>query len=192
MTIISENNLIFLCQDYRLNHYEQFDSLYIDEGYLETSRTFLHTVTVADTHIHRVMSTKYYVLISIFAILLLSTTCFSRLHVDIANRLPQNAAPLQLHCRSKDDDMGYHNLSVNQIYSWKFRMNFWGSTLFYCDFWWGEKHAAFKVFDIDIQVEVKDNVNVFAYEARSDGFYFYYTEYLTQMSYWQLVKTWDN
>ncbi|WOG83199.1 hypothetical protein DCAR_0102373 [Daucus carota subsp. sativus] len=140
------------------------------------------------------MSTKLSVsfLTYIFIILIFSSTCFSKLHVEITNALSQDVPPLQLHCRSKDDDMGYHNLSVNELYAWKFNMNFWGTTLFYCDFWWGEKHAAFKVFDIDIQLEVADGLDHFAYEARTDGFFFYGQEPLTKSYYWQLVKTWEN
>ena len=64
-------------------------------------------------------------LLSTFAILQSS----AKVHVHIQNRQGKN---INLHCRSKDDDLGYHNIENGTEYSWSFNTNFWGTTLFYC------------------------------------------------------------
>ncbi|XP_027169331.1 self-incompatibility protein S1-like [Coffea eugenioides] len=53
----------------------------------------------------------------------------AKVHVHIQNRQGKN---INLHCRSKDDDLGYHNIENGTEYSWSFRPNFWYTTLFYC------------------------------------------------------------
>lgn len=122
---------------------------------------------------------------------LLLSTCFSKLHVDIFNRLPSNVPSLRLRCQSKDNDLGYHDLAVNQMYSFKFMMNFWGTTLFFCHFWWGGKQAVFNVFDFDIEGEV-GALDSYVYEARPDGFYFWRMDPFTDKFFWQKVKNWEN
>ncbi|KAK4435875.1 S-protein2 [Sesamum alatum] len=73
--------------------------------------------------------------------------------VHIENHLPwsSHVHPLHLHCASKDDDLGYHNLTPFGEFSWSFCKNFWDSTLFFCHLWWnslnGTKHKGFNVFD---------------------------------------------
>ena len=40
---------------------------------------------------------------------------FPRLHVSIENALPDNTNPLTVHCQSKQDDLGYRTLAVNEM-----------------------------------------------------------------------------
>ncbi|KAL7231031.1 hypothetical protein ACSBR2_009331 [Camellia fascicularis] len=57
---------------------------------------------------------------------------------------------LSIHCKSKDGDLGPHQLPHNQIYEWSFRNNIWGTTLFWCNMIW-QRSAAQNVsgnFDI--------------------------------------------
>ncbi|KAK9291321.1 hypothetical protein L1049_019266 [Liquidambar formosana] len=58
---------------------------------------------------------------------------FDKVKVIIANELER---PLTLHCKSKDDDLGRHVLQHWKEYSWAFRVNFWQTTLFWCNFQW--------------------------------------------------------
>ncbi|XP_021757886.1 S-protein homolog 5-like [Chenopodium quinoa] len=55
--------------------------------------------------------------------------------VSIVNHLATNES-LTIHCQSKNDDLGIHILSYGQVYSFKFRPNIWGTTLYFCGFTW--------------------------------------------------------
>ncbi|KAK4430996.1 hypothetical protein Salat_0861600 [Sesamum alatum] len=43
--------------------------------------------------------------------------------VHIINSLPQNFAPLVVHCTSGDDDLGSHTLTSNQVFQWSYCEN---------------------------------------------------------------------
>ena len=43
-----------------------------------------------------------------------------------------NGMDLQLHCKSRNDDLGIHVLANQQFFEWHFRNNVWGTTRFYC------------------------------------------------------------
>ncbi|KAM6565506.1 hypothetical protein CsatA_024634 [Cannabis sativa] len=66
--------------------------------------------------------------------------------VEIYNKL-DNGTLLTVHCKSKDDDLGSHDLSENQSFRWKFRINIYGTTLFYCRFTWKGGSKTFNIFD---------------------------------------------
>ncbi|GFZ15989.1 hypothetical protein Acr_25g0003980 [Actinidia rufa] len=52
-------------------------------------------------------------------------------YVRVTNQLG-NGIDLQLHCKSRNDDLGIHVLSNQQFFQWHFRNNVWGTTRFYC------------------------------------------------------------
>ncbi|KAK9291574.1 hypothetical protein L1049_019522 [Liquidambar formosana] len=58
---------------------------------------------------------------------------------------------LTLHCRSKDKDLGWHQISFLEMYGWHFRINLWRTTLFWCNFSWynaGIRYdGSFKIYD---------------------------------------------
>lgn len=66
------------------------------------------------------------------------------MHVTITNAMEDNL-DLIIHCKSGDDDLGAHLLHHGQRYGFKFKNNFFGSTLFFCSFQWKGK---FRWFDI--------------------------------------------
>ncbi|PIN24457.1 hypothetical protein CDL12_02808 [Handroanthus impetiginosus] len=90
--------------------------------------------------------------------------------VHVVNSLPQNSAMLRLHCASGNDDLGYHDLSVNQDFQWSFCTRFFGTTLFFCHLWWGSKNKEFEVFNTDWQERCGNDICDWA--AKSDGIYF--------------------
>nr|GMD74106.1 trinucleotide repeat-containing gene 18 protein-like [Ipomoea batatas] len=91
-------------------------------------------------------------------------------HIYIYNQLPQVSDIFKLHCFSKDDDLGYHDISrANSPFTWTFVDNFWGTTLFACHFWWGSKDRAFEVYGGQIRPEI--DTYKLHYYVRSDGFY---------------------
>lgn len=67
-------------------------------------------------------------------------------NVTITNML-DGKMDLKIHCKSKDDDLGVHVLPYTQPYSFTFKINFWGTTLFYCSFVWKNELHWFDIFD---------------------------------------------
>ncbi len=58
----------------------------------------------------------------------------------------QVGGSIYVHCESGDDDLGVKTLQNGQQYGWGFTPNWWGTTLFHCEFAWGAKRQAFKVW----------------------------------------------
>ncbi|KAL3518657.1 hypothetical protein ACH5RR_021246 [Cinchona calisaya] len=55
-----------------------------------------------------------------------------KVQVHIMN-MQRSGGRINVHCQSKDDDLGFHVVEYGDEYSWSFGANIWGSTLFYCD-----------------------------------------------------------
>ncbi|XP_010495167.1 PREDICTED: uncharacterized protein LOC104772228 [Camelina sativa] len=70
--------------------------------------------------------------------------------VRITNRLGDGSI-LKLHCKSSDDDLGFHVLAPNSFWSFKFTPSvFYGSTLFFCRFkWLPGQSKRFDIYDDD-------------------------------------------
>ncbi|EOX94032.1 S-protein, putative [Theobroma cacao] len=96
---------------------------------------------------------------------------FTSWHVYVVNGLSNNRT-LFLHCKSKDDDLGIQNLSPGTSFTWSFRQNLFGRTLFWCymskD---GNAHAAFKVFWQDALLFHKCLWKNCIWTAKDDGIY---------------------
>lgn len=92
---------------------------------------------------------------------------FPRFQLYVINELPDE---LRVHCASKDDDLGYHTLQRDENIHWSFRENFWGTTLFFCHFWWGSRDKAFDVFTGGDQ----SDVIIIGWVVKEDGFYIGY------------------
>ncbi|XP_045797991.1 S-protein homolog 2-like [Trifolium pratense] len=45
---------------------------------------------------------------------------------------------ITVHCKSKDDDLGFHTIRFGDLYSFSFHDNAFGGTLFFCSFTWPE------------------------------------------------------
>lgn len=67
-------------------------------------------------------------------------------YIHLVNNLSSNKVML-VHCKSKDDDLGVHNIPVGQQYDMDIVPNIWGGTLFWCyvasD---NNSHASFDAF----------------------------------------------
>jgi len=67
---------------------------------------------------------------------------YSRVTVSITNDIAPSPTPttLTLHCKSKDDDLGFHNITYAESYKFSFRSRLppFISTLFFCSFTWPE------------------------------------------------------
>ena len=96
--------------------------------------------------------------------------------VIVASRLPQNSSYLlRIHCQSKDNDIGFHDLRPNERIRWHFRMNYWHTTKFWCHFWWGNKDTSFDVMSWSFarhHCGRNPLGNTCFWAAQEDGFYF--------------------
>ncbi|KAK0607831.1 hypothetical protein LWI29_021231 [Acer saccharum] len=63
-----------------------------------------------------------------------------------------NGTLLTVHCKSKDNDLGTHDIAEFASYSFSFRPNLFLTTLFFCSFAWQNE---FKHFDV--YVDKRDN-----------------------------------
>ncbi|KAM7462254.1 hypothetical protein LguiA_030375 [Lonicera macranthoides] len=93
-------------------------------------------------------------ILSLFLFLLFHLSCvkckfhFTKgMEVHITNGLPNNTNPLELFCQSKDTDFGYHKLNIGEEFYWKFHNHFFGKTLYWCRFYWGNLVRSIKVYD---------------------------------------------
>ncbi|KAK3198908.1 hypothetical protein Dsin_022325 [Dipteronia sinensis] len=94
-------------------------------------------------------------------------------HVYVKNEMSQYGPILHVHCKSKDNDLGLQNLTAGAEFEWHFKLNFTGSTLFWC-YWRPEKgniYADFKVFWKDRELFEKCNYKNCIWIARDTGLY---------------------
>nr|XP_012574959.1 S-protein homolog 29-like [Cicer arietinum] len=69
----------------------------------------------------------------------------------IVTNLLENNLDLTIHCKSRDDDLGAHLLHHGESISWKFGLNAFGTTRFYCAF-----HFDGKIHWYDIYLKPRD------------------------------------
>ncbi|RHN45797.1 putative plant self-incompatibility S1 [Medicago truncatula] len=65
---------------------------------------------------------------------------YSRVTVTIINGVQKDPYPtdITLHCQSKQDDLGFHILKLEESYVFSFKPRFPTGTLFFCSFTWKE------------------------------------------------------
>ncbi|KAI3459597.1 hypothetical protein Pfo_016260 [Paulownia fortunei] len=96
-----------------------------------------------------------------------------RYEINIYDVLPQNSSKLITHCQSGDDDFGNHTLYLNQYQRWSFYTNIFGTTRFYCHFWWNQKQRIFDVFYAkNAGICETGLTNTCSWVVKADGFYF--------------------
>ncbi|KAL1542406.1 hypothetical protein AAHA92_26505 [Salvia divinorum] len=99
--------------------------------------------------------------------------CFldNKYAVYIVSNLPPKSPPLQVHCISKDDDLGHHNLTQNVEYRFAFcEIAF--VTMFSCRFRWNGHDRGFHVYDANWDYNRCRSAGICYYVVKSDGFYF--------------------
>ncbi|XP_044499382.1 S-protein homolog 24-like [Mangifera indica] len=92
--------------------------------------------------------------------------------VHITNSFPNNDQPLYVHCWSRDDDLGEHNLWVNNEFTFRFGKNIFFPTRFDCDFRHGSLSTRFPIFHIDRDGSKCRRTGQCYWSVREDGFYF--------------------
>ncbi|WMV48161.1 hypothetical protein MTR67_041546 [Solanum verrucosum] len=96
-------------------------------------------------------------------------------NVYVWNALPNNSPTLTVHCASKDDDIGFHDIAPTTYINWSFHASTLLKTMFFCHFWWNSNDKAFEVFN-DLDTCVKDSnitarATVCQWTVKEDGFY---------------------
>ncbi|KAL3729227.1 hypothetical protein ACJRO7_026345 [Eucalyptus globulus] len=86
----------------------------------------------------------------LFICSLLVTGCaadiFGKTYVEINSNLSA-ATTLTVHCKSKNDDLGDHTITSTRSWGFKFRPNFFKTTLFFCSFAWPNEFHRFDIYD---------------------------------------------
>ncbi|PQP91986.1 uncharacterized protein Pyn_22175 [Prunus yedoensis var. nudiflora] len=65
--------------------------------------------------------------------------------VHVVNQMGASKT-LVAHCKSKDDDLGIRDVLPGNEFNWRFKENFGGTTLFWCNIHNNHQHANFQVF----------------------------------------------
>ena len=117
---------------------------------------------------------------NVISVILLLTLCFaSRLEaigfgpkvtVEIINDLdaPPTQINLTLHCKSKNDDVGFHTLNIGERYQFGFRASAVGfvSTLYFCSFTWPGQQS---LHYIDIYDQARDSCHLCSWKIWKNG-----------------------
>lgn len=97
---------------------------------------------------------------------------FQNYQVHVMNNIVNSRDEVIVHCKSADNDLGQHFLDSGDDWGWKFRVNFFRSTLFFCDLQWGAVQKRFAAFDTDsISIECEQTSTCF-WSVRVEGIYF--------------------
>ncbi|KAL5723458.1 hypothetical protein ACHQM5_006858 [Ranunculus cassubicifolius] len=100
----------------------------------------------------------------------------SKKHLHIINDLSSDTS-LTLHRKSKDDDIGNHDLAFQQDLGWSFRDNFFHTTLFWCFMQWYDPttncwvHKSFDVYEARKWKEDQYHCIDCFWSIRKDGIY---------------------
>ncbi|KAH6809153.1 hypothetical protein C2S51_026936 [Perilla frutescens var. frutescens] len=97
---------------------------------------------------------------------------FQNYEVHVINNVDNSSDELVVHCKSADDDLGEHFLDNGEDWNWKFRVNFFRSTLFFCHLQMGGMQKRFAAFDTDnISYQCEETSSCF-WSVRKEGIYF--------------------
>ena len=100
-------------------------------------------------------------------------------YVRIVNNLDNYV--LFYHCKSKDDDLGLRKLQPGENWQFSFQVNFFETTLFFCNFWYTNSskikfHAVFDVFSTNFELIQHCGGYDCIWIAKDDGLYLYNSE----------------
>ncbi|KAL0857818.1 hypothetical protein Bca101_062972 [Brassica carinata] len=95
---------------------------------------------------------------------------------------------MKVHCKSKDNDMGWHVRKYGGVYGFDFRDNLFGSTLFWCNIWQGPHLEHFQVI-VAFESRQYHDLNAWVrWSVRGDGIY----QSINGATPWKFKYNWDN
>lgn len=107
----------------------------------------------------------FIVFVIILVFLQASSEAFGKTTVAIVNSLP-GAPLLTVHCQSKDDDLGFHQIHGGFMWEFSFKPSFFDTTLFFCSFRWpGASHH----FDIYVEERDVERCGFCIWNVKPDG-----------------------
>ncbi|XP_050236207.2 S-protein homolog 29-like [Mercurialis annua] len=106
---------------------------------------------------------REYIVILMFVLLVSSSDALGRKRVTmrISNEV-ETTNPLNLHCKSGDNDFGGKVLKYKQYFEFSFKPNIFGKTVFRCDF-------VLNDYVYMNKLESLNQTNIDVYGGRSDG-----------------------
>ncbi|XP_059460333.1 S-protein homolog 2-like [Corylus avellana] len=107
-----------------------------------------------------------------------------RATVTINNALG-NTTQLQVDCKSKDDNLGQHQINTGANYSFTFRPSLSGTTLFTCNFTWALNAYSFEIYN---QHRDHTNCRACVWQIKTNG----PCEYSYETETYKLCYTWNN
>lgn len=108
----------------------------------------------------------------------MSNIIHAKVHVHVKNSLGDGQR-MRLHCQSKNDDLGMVVLEDGQEARWSFSVNFFSTTLFYCNVKWNASASSWYSFDAysakrdyrrcnsECRWLISDGGSLFGYDERS-------------------------
>ncbi|KAK4756429.1 hypothetical protein SAY87_006556 [Trapa incisa] len=90
-------------------------------------------------------------------------------HVIVLNKLPPGQN-FTVHCKSKDDDLGVHELGPQQAYTFHFHGNIFGTTLFFCGINTDYGNGVYDIYD---RRRDRDRCFICIWDVKQDGVYGY-------------------
>ena len=153
-----------------LTMYPQYKTLQITYAFLchskKSHKTMAITTTLPNSKTLK-LSLITLIFVSQLAIALSSGTIFERAkaHVYVTNTLG-TGDDLTVHCKSRDDDLGVQVIKPGKFYTFTFRPNYFGGTLFFCGMSW---RGNFHRFDIYNENRDVDKCNACCWNIKPSG-----------------------
>ncbi|CAN6992096.1 unnamed protein product [Brassica rapa subsp. trilocularis] len=95
---------------------------------------------------------------------------------------------MKVHCKSKDNDMGWHVRKYGGVYGFDFNDNLFGTTLFWCNIWQGPHLEHFQVIVAFESRQYPHDLNAWIrWSVRGDGIY-----QSINGATWKFKYHWDN
>ncbi|PRQ36914.1 putative plant self-incompatibility S1 [Rosa chinensis] len=91
---------------------------------------------------------EFLLMLLFFSLTMCSASIFGRVHVKISNELGQGLV-LNLHCKSRDDDLGSHALPIHGSFQFSFRPSVIRTTIFTCSFQWNGGYHVAEIYNHD-------------------------------------------
>ncbi|KAI3847686.1 hypothetical protein MKX03_019496 [Papaver bracteatum] len=117
-----------------------------------------------------------------------SNPIFEKVSVSVSNDI-YDGISLNIHCKSKDDDLGEHELAHGENFQWKFRINILDSTLYWCNMWWNDVNGrlvkgGYALYEAEREWNRCENECNFSVDA------FGISEYMLSIKNYQEVYQW--